>query len=59
MRRYKELDNTKDCPKRGHPNSRNTKYDDTVFSEEKILTVEPKFNPKNDRVLGEHSEDVP
>ena len=29
------------------------------FSDEKIFTLEAKFNPQNDRVLAQHSEDVP
>ena len=30
-----------------------------VFSNEKIFILEAKFNPQNDRVLVQHSEDVP
>ena len=30
-----------------------------VFSDEQIFTFEAKFNPQNDRVLAQHSEDVP
>ena len=28
------------------------------FSDEKIFTLEAKFNPENDRLLSQHSEDV-
>ena len=36
-----------------------TQKGEIVFSDEKIFTLEAKFNPQNDRVLAQHSEDVP
>ena len=36
-----------------------TQKGEIVFSDEKIFTVEAKFNPQNDRVLARHSYDVP
>lgn len=36
-----------------------TQKGEIVFSDEKMFTVEAKFNPQNDRVLARHSEDVP
>ena len=31
---------------------------ESFFSDEKIFTLEAKFNPENDRLLSQHSEDV-
>ena len=36
-----------------------TQMGEIVFSDEKIFTLETKFNPQNDRVLAQHSDDVP
>ena len=36
-----------------------TRKRDIVFSDEKLLTVEAKFNPQNDRVLAKKHDNIP
>ena len=41
------------------PKSIPTQKGDIVFSDEKLFTVEAKFNPQNDRVLAKKRDNIP